>query len=314
MTLLALLARLIAVVVAMIAVTAVLVVGPARLRRLRMDAPGRVRTVIPALAVLAGVLAINSVVRRVLPQMSRLVGLDITDAIYGLEGGFVAWVQSFVAPPLTLSLSFAYVYGYVFLLVFPLVAYLALADPAPLRETALAYTLNYAIGLVPYLLFVVYGPRQYMPEMVEPLLYASWPESQLLTTQVNSEVNAFPSLHTSLSVTVALLAYRTRKIYPGWFHLAAGLAASVVISTMYLGIHWATDVVAGALLGVVSVAVATRLVRSNAIRRWHRRLAAGPLGRLSTVLRRRFGVRDLGRRLRGSRECDRRDPEDGSER
>jgi membrane-associated phospholipid phosphatase len=65
---------------------------------------------------------------------------------------------------------------------------------------------------------------------------------------VNRNVNVFPSLHTSLSVTVAAMAYRTRDHYPLWAPVAAVLAASVVFSTMYLAIHWATDVVGGVVL------------------------------------------------------------------
>ena len=65
----------------------------------------------------------------------------------------------------------------------------------------------------------------------------------------------FPSLHTSMSVTAALLAWTTREQYPLWPPVAAVLAVSVCLSTMYLGIHWATDVVFGIALGWVSVRI-----------------------------------------------------------
>ncbi|ELZ34759.1 phosphatase PAP2 family protein, partial [Halorubrum distributum] len=38
------------------------------------------------------------------------------------------------------------------------------------------------------------------------------------------------------------------------------LAAAVVYSTMFLGIHWATDVVVGAVLGAGSATVGARIV------------------------------------------------------
>jgi len=64
------------------------------------------------------------------------------------------------------------------------------------------------------------------------------PEYQYLTREVNTSTNVFPSLHTSLSATVAAFAWQTRSEFPKWLPVAVVLAASVAISTMYLGIHW----------------------------------------------------------------------------
>jgi membrane-associated phospholipid phosphatase len=150
-----------------------------------------------------------------------------------------------------------YIFGYVFLLTFPLLAYLLHADERPLRTLLFAYVVNYGVGLVCYVLFVTYGPRNFMPELVDSLLYTAWPEAQLLTSRVNRNTNVFPSLHASLSVTVALIAVRFREVYPRWLPVAAFCAAAISVSTMYLGIHWLTDVVAGVALGGFSVWVAT---------------------------------------------------------
>jgi membrane-associated phospholipid phosphatase len=231
-------------------------------------------TVAPTLGVLAAVLAVNKVVRDVGVELSWLIGINLTRYIYLLESQFVAFVQSFANPALTAYFGFVYVFGYTFLLTFPIVAYAVHDDARPLRVLFGAYILNYGLGLLCYVLFVAYGPRNFMPELVEPLLYTSWPQSQLLVQQVNTNTNVFPSLHTSLSVTVALLASRFRSIYPRWFPIAVVLAASITASTMYLGIHWATDVVAGIGVAWVSVAVAERLDRESLKRlrrRWRQR-------------------------------------------
>nr|WP_241981539.1 phosphatase PAP2 family protein [Halorubrum sp. GN11_10-6_MGM] len=128
-----------------------------------------------------------------------------------------------------------------------------------LKELLVAYMLNYAVGTVCYTLFIGYGPRRYL-ESVDGLMYQFYPETQELTAAVASNTNVFPSLHASLSVAVFAVAWRSRRRFPRWTALAAALAAAVVYSTMFLGIHWAIDVVAGALLGVGSVAAATRIV------------------------------------------------------
>lgn len=218
-----------------------------------------VRTVGPTAAMLSVLLLLNGAMRDIGVELSWLVGVNITGAIHALEGGFVAELQSLATPELTAYFTFVYVFGYVFLLTFPLVIYALHHDVEPLSATLVAYALNYGLGLVCYVVFVAYGPRNFMPGAVESLLFTSWPESQLLTSQVNENTNVFPSLHTSLSATVALLAFHYRTVVPRWLPIAAIGALSVAVSTMYLGIHWLTDVFAGLLLAVGSVAVGVRV-------------------------------------------------------
>lgn len=256
-----LLVRLDLVTGLLIAICLVLIVGRERLVRLRADWKGRLLAIAPALGVLVVVLLINNLFRRIGPDVSWVVGWEITDLLYGMEGYSVVWLQSFEVPWLTLFFSYVYVYGYMFLLVFPLLAYLALKNRQPLQILVIAYALNYGIRLVCYLLIIAYGPRNVMPDLVEPLLYSTFPVYQHLTRQVNRNTNVFPSLHTSLAMTVAFIAYRTRDVYPSWTLVAFVLSMCVATSTMYLGIHWASDVAAGIILAAVSVVLAEKIAR-----------------------------------------------------
>lgn len=239
------------------------IVGRSRLARARCTVRSNLETVGPTIAVLVGVLALNGLVRNVGVELSWLIGVNVTGAIFALEGQFVAQLQSLATPRLTAFFSFMYVYGYVFLLTFPVLAYLLQSEERPLRVLVLAYVVNYTVGLVCYIAFVSYGPRNFMPELVESLLYTAWPESQLLTSRVNKNTNVFPSLHTSLSVTVALVAARFQDVYRRWVPVAAFAALSISVSTMYLGIHWLTDVVGGVGLAVLSLAAATWLAETD---------------------------------------------------
>jgi len=255
------LVQLTAVVALLTLVGVGVIVGRYRLRDTRLEWRSRVRAIAPITALLAGVLLLNSVARQVVPELSWMIDWNYTWPIYAeIEGGFIVWLQSYATPTATAYFSAIYIYGYVFLLVFPVVAYFALSNTRPLRELLTAYTLNYALGLVVYVLVIAYGPRNLIPELVDALLYDTYPRYQHLTRQVNRNTNVFPSLHTSLAATVAFLAYRTRSIYPSWAIVAAILGISVAISTMYLGIHWVTDVVAGIVLAYVSVVLAGQLV------------------------------------------------------
>lgn len=262
------LVQLAIVVTVLVLVSTAAFVGRYRLRETVTEWRSRVRAVIPIVLVLTAVLLFNTVARQIVPDLSWIIGWNLTWEIYDIEGQFILWLQDQATPAMTAYFSFIYIYGYVFLLAFPVVAYFALSNTRPLRELLTAYTLNYTLGLVCYVFVIAYGPRNMMPELVEALLYDTYPQYQHLTRQVNRNTNVFPSLHASLSGTAALLAYRTRAVYPKWFVVAIALAISVSLSTMYLGIHWAIDVVAGLGLAYVSVALAGGLVGRWSVSAW----------------------------------------------
>jgi len=236
------------------------IVGRKHLAVARVNVKRNVRKSWGVALVLAFVLVLNKAVRDVGVELSWLVGARITGGIYDLEGTFVASVQSLASVELTWFFGAMYVYGYVFLLTFPLVAYAIETDWRPLRELLVAYVVNYGVGLVCYVAFVAYGPRNFMPELVESLLYVQWPDVQLLTSRVNRNTNVFPSLHASLSVTVVLVASRYRSTYPRWLPVVVVFATSIALATVYLGIHWLTDVIAGVVLAYGAVAFARRYV------------------------------------------------------
>lgn len=236
------------------------IAGLDRLRRWRESLRRNLESSKVELVGLGIVLAVNRIVRDVGVDLSWLIGVEVTALIHELEKGVVADIQGVGTPALTAYFGFMYVYGYTFVLVFPFVAYLLEDDSRPLRVLMNAYAFNYVIGLVCYVAFIAYGPRNYMPELVDSLLYVHWPDVQLLTSRVNSNTNVFPSLHASLATTVAILAYRYRSSYPRWFPIASVFAVSIVVATMYLGIHWFTDVVFGVVLAVTSIKLADRYV------------------------------------------------------
>jgi len=237
------------------------IIGPRRLAGLRGELGSRLWSVRRPAAGLTAVLLVSAVGRSALQTVSELFGLRLTGLIYAIEGDFVAWVQAtFVTPELTVYFSGIYVYGYVFLLSFPFVAYLALPDATTLKRLIVAYALNYSIGLVIYTVVYAHGPRNLTPDMVTSLLFTYNPDFMALTSEVNEAANVFPSLHTSLSVTVATFAVLTRGEYPRWTPVALWLSTSVVIATMYLGIHWLTDVVGGVALALGSVYLSYRIV------------------------------------------------------
>ncbi|PGF15922.1 phosphoesterase PA-phosphatase [Natrinema sp. CBA1119] len=192
-------------------------------------------------------------------RISHALDWDITAEIYAVEGEFVAVLQDIV-PKATLEFfSAMYMFGFPFLLVTAPILYFLLPSQRHLKELLIAYLLNYLIGTIFYTLFIAYGPRNHLSS-VSGLMYDFYPETQTVTSAVSSNTNVFPSLHTSLAVVVLVFAWRSRSEYPRWFPIASFVTACVVFSTMYLGIHWAIDVLAGIVLGVGAVWIADWIV------------------------------------------------------
>ncbi|MWV63612.1 phosphatase PAP2 family protein [Halorubrum sp. JWXQ-INN 858] len=245
-------------------VAGIALIGPARLYELAHELIPKLRASAVPIAGLLAVLIASAVGRGALQTVSEVIAFRLTGTIYAIEGPFVAWLQAtYVTPELTFYFSWIYIYGYVFLLTFPFIAYAALPGTAALKRLIAAYALNYGIGLVFYTLILAYGPRNVMPDVVTSLLYTFNPDFQALTSEVNENTNVFPSLHTSLAMTVATFGVLTRREYPAWAVISVWIAVSVMVSTMYLGIHWLVDVIGGIGLALGCVYLSYRLVEPD---------------------------------------------------
>ncbi|MES3162374.1 MAG: phosphatase PAP2 family protein [Halorubrum sp.] len=239
-------------------------------RRLR----GRLRTAAPFVGGLAVVVALNKGLLDRTEAFAYQYGVEATAWFHAVEGNLVGQLQAALPGWSLYYFGPMYVLGYAVLLTFPLVAYLFVDDPRALQTLVMSYAINYAVAVVCYAAVLAYGPRNYPADPIETdptsvtaataaadqPLFNAFPAVTELTSQVNVHTNVFPSLHASLSLTVFVLAVSTRRELPRWTAVAGVVAASVVVSTMYLGIHWAVDVVAGAALAVGSVAAASRIV------------------------------------------------------
>lgn len=278
MELLIVLATVVAVVVPLLVAGAALLIPRAQFRHATGEWRGRAIEAFPYVAALGGILLFNDWFRPVAHDISWWIGIEATHWVVRIEGDAVAQLQQFIGGDAAIIFfSFMYVYGYVFLLVFPFVAYFVLERLNAFKSLSIAYMLNYGVGLGFYTAFVVFGPRNAIPELVDQPMYVYYPQLQLLTSAVNEYTNVFPSLHTSLSATVMLFAWHTRTVYRRWVPVAFFIGGSVIFATMYLAIHWIVDVVAGVGLAVFSYwfavhAVENRWFESTAVARAWRRM------------------------------------------
>src|SRR6056297_2677162 len=173
-----------------------------------------------------------------------------TGAIYALEGATVAAFQAVATTPLTVLATAVYLVGFPFVVLFTYFK-LKAHDEEEAHRYALAYIIVVVCAVPFLLLFPVKVSSLYL-STVEPLMYALTPAIQHGIYGTDALVKAFPSLHAGLSVLAALYA---RKADTQYAYTAAVLAGAIVLSTLYLGVHWVTD----AAFAVLLVWVAYRL-------------------------------------------------------
>ncbi|MBP1921360.1 membrane-associated phospholipid phosphatase [Halorubrum alkaliphilum] len=228
----------------------------------------RLRAIAPYVALLAAILVVNKGLQTYIVAFSYQYGIDPTALFHSIEGNAVAAIQALFPEWGTVYFAGVYVFGYAVLLTFPLLAYLFASSTRPLETLVAAYGINYAVAIVCYAVVRAYGPRTYHQRSesattVSHGLIELFPEIVYLTSLVNSQTNVFPSLHTSLSVTVLVVAGMTHAEFPRWTPVAFVLATSIVLATMALGIHWMVDVAAGILLAAGSVLGARSVVTND---------------------------------------------------
>jgi membrane-associated phospholipid phosphatase len=194
-------------------------------------------------------------------------GADFTPFVHGVvEGDAVARLQAALAwTPLTAVLGTIYIAVFPCFVLAPILVFDRLRDRRGLVMLLAGYALNFAAVLPFYMLVPVRETWVYYAEsgLADPgvrcLLDDLHPAVMEKFRAMSGVDNCFPSFHTSLAVTMALVARHTRR--KPFAALLTALAAANVFSTLYLGIHWLTDVAAGLLLGLLAYLAARRVAR-----------------------------------------------------
>lgn len=199
------------------------------------------------IAGILSVLAINTLQLRWEEQVA--VSADYTAEAAQFGARLIVALQGLESAPLTHALTFAYVILFPLLGLASLLIYGARRDWGALRGLTLGYVANYAVAL-PFYLYVPVkeawageaGVRFLIPQV-----YAGFEAQYRAFSGLD---NCFPSLHTSLALTFALVAWRHGYRQLGW--VLSVFAATVALSTLYLGVHWIADLIAGACLAVAA--------------------------------------------------------------
>lgn len=182
------------------------------------------------------------------PFLTRALGLDFTRWAALPDGDLHVRLQAALPQRWLHALfTFVYVAGYPFLIIFTTVFGIWMGRGAMARRALGAYALCYAFALPFYLFVPVQEVWAYDPRVQNIATSYDWVRDHLYS--FNEINNCFPSLHTAIAAAMAGVAWGgpSRR----YRHLCWALAALIVFSTVYLGIHWTVDVAAGLVLAAV---------------------------------------------------------------
>lgn len=161
------------------------------------------------------------------------------DVIQTFDSSVLLWIQenlhNFILDPLMVAYTSLGNYSIIWLLLAAVMIYFPKTRKAGvlvLLAIALGYLVNNLV-----LKDLIERPRPWIDiSGLEPLIYASNP-------------NSFPSGHTCIAFAVAGIICRTQP--QKWALASIAVAILMGFSRLYVGVHYPTDVIAGAVVGII---------------------------------------------------------------
>lgn len=202
-----------------------------------------------------GILFINKIELSVENNLKDFIIWDFTYIIHGLEGDIVSYIQRLTIYPLTYFLTYMYVFTFPALIWSSLAIYRYYEDEQMIKSLFFGFILNYLIA-IPFYLFIPVNESWFANPHVSFLIKDIYPAFTQQYRPLSGLNNCFPSLHTSISMTVALIAQRSK--HRNLAKLSITCATLIAFATLYLGIHWFLDVTGGLILAILIAKLSLR--------------------------------------------------------
>ena len=232
--------------------------GTDRKRRRRLTA--MVRDFAPFYAVLVLYEALAQLTPVLSPEVRDASLVRIDRAVLGVDAA--VWIGRFGSP--LLSWVMATCYGAYFIIPGALAAFLYAAGSearALFRDYIVAGSLTAVLGFVGYLLVPAVGPYVFQADLF-PTRLPGGAYAPIFIKAVDDfrgvARDCFPSLHAAHMTVALVFAYRFRLTL---FLVMLPVGLGLYVSTIYLRMHYVTDVAAGVALASLAVFAAPRLNR-----------------------------------------------------
>lgn len=168
------------------------------------------------------------------------------------SGGWARWIST---PFLDRAMVWVYNYGFVLSLWICIVRSFWTRSIQKMLSYALSgHMLQFPL-ILPFYNLILLHEVWYVNKQPDLLHRVFADENSLLV----AVMNCFPSMHTSISFAMLLLALREKdRIFK---YMMVMYCSAIIFSTMYLQIHWVIDVIAGMLFAYGTVKLTDLLIR-----------------------------------------------------
>ena len=214
----------------------------------------------PYILVILGVVFFQLLEVNVIDALTtKWIGVDFASNIHGFEDNIVYWFSQHWVPALVYFFVFMYIAVYPFTLWFSPLYFLITDGKKSMKTLTYGLLLIYIIVL-PFYLFVPVT-NVYKFYGMESALNAVIPSVENFFYSTTTQNNCLPSLHVAMTILIAWSVRLTGN--KKFTYFAYFCMVSVILSVIYLAIHWITDVICGALLAVIVIFILNRFIKEE---------------------------------------------------
>ena len=215
---------------------------------------------LPFLLIIFGVVALHLFEVNIIDQpITDWIGHDFANNIKGLEGDTVYWFSQHWTPVLVYFFVIIYIAVYPFTLWFSPAYFLITDNKKAMKTLAYGLLLIYIVALPFYLFLPITNVYTYYD--VGSALDSVIPSIENFFYSTTTQNNCLPSLHTAMTILVAYSVSLTNN--KKFTYFAYFTMISVIISVIYLSIHWITDVITGGLLALGVIFILRKFMREE---------------------------------------------------
>ena len=218
------------------------------------------RKQLPYLMIILGVVIFHIIEVNVIdPIVTGWIGIDFANNIQSIEGDSVYWFSQNWNLALVYFFVIMYIVVYPFTLWFSILYFLLANERKSMKTLSYGSALIYAVALPFYLFLPITIVYKYYP--IESALEIVVPNIENFFYSTTTQNNCLPSLHVVMTIHVAWSISLTGNKKLSYF--AYFCMISVILSVIYLAIHWITDTIFGALLAIAVILILNRFIKEN---------------------------------------------------